>query len=78
LDLTIADDVLLREEPDEEEEEEEDEDDEEGDDDDGDGYSEWGWNIASDWQGASESQMPRYFTMLVLGMKSGVQDLPDL
>jgi hypothetical protein len=21
--------------------------------------------------------MPRYFTMLVLGMKSGVQDLPD-
>ena len=38
-DRSIADDVLVREEPEEEEEEEE-EDDEEGEDDNGDGYSE--------------------------------------
>jgi hypothetical protein len=39
-DRSVADDVLVREEPDEEEEEDEDDEGEEGDDDNGDGYSE--------------------------------------
>jgi hypothetical protein len=40
LDFTVANDVLLREEPDEEEEEEEDDEEGDNDNDDGDGYSE--------------------------------------